>query len=145
MTRAVAVLPPKRFGHLCVVLHHLVPFLTYPCRGSLKSLPNLIKTIDLFSWSEAEISGVMDNNVTGGKLRRSQVNVPGGGAAQTSHSYFYFHNRAERKFKGILRGNHDSERNPIAVLRLHYLPNPTYRLNFSQPEISHIFQLCFVN
>lgn len=104
-----------------------------------EELDRFDQTSGWFSWSDAEISGVMDNNVTGGNLRRSQVNVPGGGAAQTSHSYFYFHNRAERKFKGILRGNHDSERNPIAVLRLHYLPNPTYRLSFSQPEIWHIF------
>lgn len=69
------------------------------------------QTIGFFSWNDAEISGVMDN-VTGGNLRRSQVNVPGGGAAPTSHSYFYFHTRAERKFKGILRGNHNSQRNP---------------------------------
>lgn len=52
-----------------------------------EELARFDQTSGLFSWSDAEISGVMDNNVTGGNLRRSQVNVPGGGAAQTSHSY----------------------------------------------------------
>lgn len=87
----------RRSSPLSTVFNLSMPWIT-------EELARFDRTVGFFSWNDAEISGVMDNNVTGGNLRRSQVNVPGGGAAQTSHSYFYFHSRAERKFKGILRG-----------------------------------------
>lgn len=116
MLCAAAVLPLKWFGHLYAPLRHLKPFLTYPCGWIPAEWARFDKIVYLFLWWDAEIYRLPwilsdDNNVTGGNLRRSQVNVPGGSAAQRSHSSFYFQNQTKKEIKRNLKWKYRYERN----------------------------------